>query len=142
MMLTSLRHPAPHDNTAALSDAIPQFFIALVNDSDQLLQLTQFKTASACGWVREPILHEVIAPGDERIWCGMPWDLDAAIAVSLQIHGADNDTVHILFGRTYPAVATASVAFGSNASLYAEAELQREASSSPFLLVTVRSTAQ
>ncbi|GAB3268243.1 hypothetical protein [Chitinimonas naiadis] len=130
--------PTDDSTPSPLEDAVPQFFISLVNQSDSSLTLTACRTSFGCGWVQEPVLGEQIAALGERIWCAMPWDLDCGIDVDLTLENALGIRVRIHFSRHYPARAEGQLDIQPAVALTGTAELQRADSSSPFLMITLQ----
>ncbi|QDQ26233.1 hypothetical protein FNU76_07590 [Chitinimonas arctica] len=122
---------------AADADALQQFFISLVNHSETALTLQSFHASAGCGWVQEPVAGDLIAAGDERVWCGMPWDLACPVEVDLDLGVQGGGAIRIRFSRRYPAPADGSLQLDA-AHLLGSAELQRAESSSPFLMTIVR----
>lgn len=122
---------------APVPESIPQFFISLINTSDVALTLASYCASAHCGWINEPMLDEIIAPNDERVWCGMPREISIPIEIELSLQAASGEYIDLRFDHHDPAPANGSLLLrGGGGHLRGEAELRSKASS-PFLMVTI-----
>lgn len=133
--------PALTESQASLihqpPDPIPQFFVSVVNDSQTVLTVTSLYASDGCGWVQEPYVGESIGAAAERVWCGMPWDMAGPISLTLTLASLDAGEIRLSLHR--PANAAATLALHCTATSFtAHAELARAESTSPYVLVTVR----
>ncbi|WP_374350096.1 hypothetical protein [Chitinimonas sp.] len=130
-----LSRPIDTDSEAAAS--VPQFFVSVINESNQTLTLAAVNASAGCGWVQEPYPGETLAPGDERVWCGMPAGLHYPISLHLVLSAASGGEIHVSLQRPAGAAARLQVDNLGADALLARALLQRADSSSPFVMVLI-----
>lgn len=126
--------PALSDRAA---DAIPQFFISVVNHSGHSFTLSDCQASDGCGWVQEALPGQLLPPGGEQVWCGMPWDMDCAIHIALTLRSAPGGRIEIRLDRPSGLAAQLAVSLHALPELVADTQLQRAASASPFVMVSI-----